>query len=168
MTPMLQPMLSEVQQEAATTRRVLDRLPEDKLSWRPHQKSMTLGQLAKHVATIPGAIAKMAEADEFEVKPGAFTFPDPANIGEIFAAHDESIRTAENYLQGLSEKSAMSMWKLKSGGRELMNIPRVAMLRTVMMNHLYHHRGQLSVYLRLLDIPVPTIYGPSADDNPFV
>lgn len=167
MTPMFQPMLLEIQQEAATTRRVLERVPESKLEWRPHKKSMTLGQLAIHIATVPGAIANLSQTDEFDTAQGNFTPPQPKSLGEIMAAHDESVRTAEDCVKNLTEQKAMATWKLKAGQRELLSMPRVGLLRSIMMNHLYHHRGQLSVYLRLLDVPLPSIYGPTADENPF-
>ena len=165
MIPMCQAMLGEIQQEAATTRRVLERVPENKLAWRPHQKSMTLGQLALHVASIPGGIAKISQSDEFDA--ANFGAPQPKSLGEIFAAHDESIRAAEDCLKALTEERAMATWTLKLGTKEVLSIPRAALLRAIMLNHWYHHRGQLSVYLRLLDVPLPSIYGPSADENPF-
>jgi uncharacterized damage-inducible protein DinB len=167
MIKMLEPMNGEIEREAATTRRVLERVPADKLTWKPHPKSMTLGQLAMHVATIPGGISKLAQVDEFEINPANFAPPVPKNSEEILAALDASVQTAQEYLGGVTESSAMGMWRAKVNGREVMCMPRAAMLRSIMLNHWYHHRGQLSVYLRLLEIPVPTIYGPSADENPF-
>ncbi len=167
MIKMLEPMNGEIEQEAATTRRVLERVPADKLTWKPHPKSMTLGQLAMHVATIPGGISKLAQVDEFEINPANFAPPVPKNSEEILAALDASVQTAQEYLGGVTESSAMGTWRAKMNGREVMCMPRATMLRSIMLNHWYHHRGQLSVYLRLLDVPVPTIYGPSADENPF-
>jgi uncharacterized damage-inducible protein DinB len=165
MIPMSQAMLGEVEQEAATTRRVLERVPENKLAWRPHQKSMTLGQLALHTASLPGGIAKVSQLDEFDA--ANFNAPQPKSLGEIFAAHDESIRAAEDCLKAMTEEKANGMWRLKKGTKEVLSMPRAALLRSIMLNHWYHHRGQLSVYLRLLDVQVPSIYGPSADENPF-
>ncbi|HTZ75691.1 MAG TPA: DinB family protein [Candidatus Aquilonibacter sp.] len=167
MIPMCEAMLGEVQQEAATTRRVLERVPEDKLSWRPHKKSMTLGQLALHLANVPGSIARISQSDEFDASKANFGAEQPKNIGEIFAAHDESIRAAEDCLRNLTEDRARAQWKLKMGPRDVFSIPRASLLRSIMLNHWYHHRGQLSVYLRLLDVALPSIYGPSADENPF-
>jgi uncharacterized damage-inducible protein DinB len=167
MIKMLEPMNGEIEQEAATTRRVLERVPADKLTWKPHPRSMSLGQLAMHVATIPAGICTIAQVDEFEVNPSNFNPPVPKSSEEILAALDTSVRTAQEYLSGVTESSAMGMWRAKVNGKEVMAMPRVAMLRSIMLNHWYHHRGQLSVYLRLLEIPVPTIYGPSADENPF-
>jgi uncharacterized damage-inducible protein DinB len=167
MITMLVPMNGEFEQEAATTRRVLERVPADKLTWKPHPTSMTLGQLAMHVATIPGGISKIAQVDDFEVNPANFNPSPPNSKEEILAALEGSVKSAQEYLCGLSESSAMGQWRAIVNGKAVMAVPRVAMLRSFMLNHWYHHRGQLSVYLRLLEIPVPTIYGPSADENPF-
>ena len=167
MIKMMEPMMGEFQQEAATTKRVLDRVPADKLAWKPHPKSMSLGQLAMHVASIPGGISRMAQLDEYEVNPANFNQPGPKDLAEIFAALDSSVKTAQDYLGGVSESAALGNWRLTANGKEVMAMPRAVMLRSIMLNHWYHHRGQLSVYLRLLDVPVPVIYGPSADENPF-
>ncbi len=167
MIAMLEPMSAEIAQEAATTKRVLERVPADKLNWKPHPKSMSLGQLAMHLAMIPGAISHLASVDAFEVNPAAFVPPEPKNRDEILAALEASVRSAQEYLGGVSESAAKGTWRATVQGREVMAMPRAVMLRTLMLNHWYHHRGQLSVYLRLLEVPVPTIYGPSADENPF-
>lgn len=167
MIPMLEPMNREIEQEAAVTKRVLERVPTDKLEWRPHPKSMSLGQLAMHIATIPLGISKVAQVDDFEPNPANFTPPTPKNRDEILAALNASVEAAREYLGGLNEPAALGTWRATIKGREIMAMPRVVMLRSLMLNHWYHHRGQLSVYLRLLEVPVPSIYGPSADDNPF-
>jgi uncharacterized damage-inducible protein DinB len=176
MTPKLQPqalpeiigeMIGEIEREAATTRRVLERVPGDKLAWKPHPKSMSLGQLAMHIATIPMGISKIARVDVFEVNPANFGPPTPANREEILAALDGAVQAAREYIGGVSDPAAKEMWRATIGGREIMAMPRAVMLRALMLNHWYHHRGQLSVYLRLLEVPVPSIYGPSADENVF-
>jgi uncharacterized damage-inducible protein DinB len=167
MISMMEPMLNELRQEAAVTRRVLERVPAGKLTWKPHAKSMTLGQLASHVATVPGAIAQISRAPQLEVNPADFTPPQPASAQEILNSFDESIKGAEARLAEISEPDALATWRVIAGGKEVMAMPRVAFFRAIMLNHWYHHRGQLSVYLRLLDIPLPSIYGPSADENPF-
>ena len=128
---------------------------------------MSLGQLALHVATIPGSLAKLARLEEFDASQASFEPPVPNDLGEIHAALDESARFAEGCLSGMSEQAALGTWRLTLRGRELFTKPRVGLLRSIMLNHWYHHRGQLSVYLRLLDVPVPVIYGRSADENPF-
>jgi uncharacterized damage-inducible protein DinB len=167
MIKMLEPMMSEIQQEAATTKRVLERVPEDKLSWKPHPKSMSLGQLALHVASIPGNISRIAQLEEFDTSQANFDPPAANNAKELLAALDASVKAAREYLGAVSESAAMGNWRLTSKGKEVFTIPRVGLIRTIMLNHWYHHRGQLSVYLRLLDVPVPAIYGRSADENPF-
>jgi uncharacterized damage-inducible protein DinB len=167
MTQMLEPMLNEFREEAAITKRVLARVPADKLAWRPHQKSMSLGQLALHIATVPGALAKISQLDEFDAAQANFNPPAPQNIEEVHAALEESIRGAEQCLSAMTEQKAMGNWRLTVNGKPGFTKSRVGMLRSIMLNHWYHHRGQLSVYLRLLDVPVPVIYGRSADENPF-
>jgi uncharacterized damage-inducible protein DinB len=160
--------IAELDQEAQITRRLLERLPEDKLTWKPHPKSMTLGQLALHTATIPGGIATVSTPDIFELDPSRFgNSPQPANVAEIGKAFEDNVATAKTYLEGLSGDQYEAIWRARVGGQEVMAMPRKWVLRSIMFNHLYHHRGQLSVYLRLLDIPVPVIYGASADENPF-
>ena len=163
----MKPLSGELEQEAVTTKRVLERVPADKLGWKPHPKSMSLGQLAMHIATIPKGISEIARLDTLEPNPANFNIPQPQSREEILGALDASVRAAVDYLGGLNETAANGTWRAVAGGREVMAMPRAVMLRALMLNHWYHHRGQLSVYLRLLDVPVPSIYGPSADDNPF-
>ena len=161
------PMLNEFRQEVATTKRVLERVPEQKLSWKPHAKSMTLGQLALHIASVPGSVARILQQDSFDVSQGNFVPPQPKSMQEVLTAFEQSVCDAEQCLQSMTDDRARGNWRLLRGERELMSLPRVGFARSIMMNHWYHHRGQLSVYLRLLDVPLPVIYGPSADENPF-
>lgn len=163
----LQSMLQEFNQEAATTKRVLDRVPADKLGWQPHARSMSLGQLALHVATVPGGIAQITTPDVFDVSKNDFNPPSPKSCEEISAALEQSMKTVEQTLAQCPAGTAEASWHLMAGDKELFTLPRVAVWRSLMLNHWYHHRGQLSVYLRMLDVPVPSIYGPSADENPF-
>ncbi len=167
MTKMIEPMLNEFREETVITRRVLERVPADKLSWRPHPKSMSLGQLALHVASIPGALARIAQLEEFDAAKATFDPPAPGDVKEIHATLDQSVRSAEECLSGMSEQAAQGNWRLTFGGKKVFTKPRVGVLRSIMLNHWYHHRGQLSVYLRLLEVTVPVIYGRSADENPF-
>jgi uncharacterized damage-inducible protein DinB len=167
MTKMMEPVINEFRAEAKTTERVLKTVPNEKLSWKPHPKSLSLGQLALHIATVPGATARMLQKDEHEVNPDALRFQDPQNTEEIRNTFQQSVTDAEAFLCGLSEEQAMGRFTLKAGARKIFTEPRLGVVRMIMMSHLYHHRGQLSVYLRLLDVPVPSIYGPSADENPF-
>ena len=160
-------LLNEFREEAKITRRSLERVPEEKLAWKPHAKSMTLGQLAMHVATIPGAIARLAQQDSFDVVKGSFVPPQPNSKQDVLTAYEESVQGAEQFLTQLTDESARATWRLMKGDRELFNQPRSGVVRTIMLNHWYHHRGQMSVYLRLLDVPLPVIYGRSADEDPF-
>ena len=166
-TNILTPMLQEFRAEVVITKRLLDCVPADKLTWKPHAKSMTLGQLAGHVAAIPGRISSMAQQDSFDVLKGSFVPPQPNSLAEILASFEQSVRDAEQNLQGMTEEHLAGKFRLMKGDRELFNQPRSGILRTIMLNHWYHHRGQLSVYLRLLDVPLPVIYGRSADTDPF-
>jgi len=167
MASMMEPMLNEFREEAATTKRALQRVPADKLGWKPHPKSMSLGQLSLHIATIPGGLSRLAQLDGFDVTQGNFDPPQPKNMEEVLAAHEQSVLEAEKCFQCMTEQQAQASWRLTKKDKEIFSKPRIAILRSILLNHWYHHRGQLSVYLRLLDVPVPVIYGRSADENPF-
>jgi uncharacterized damage-inducible protein DinB len=156
----------ELEQEAKTTRRVLERVPADKLGWKPHPKSYSLGQLALHIAQTPGVMAGFVSGPELEMK-GEFEQAEATSSAQILSELENSLTRAKDVLRSLDDQTLMSNWTLKGGGKTLMTIPRMAVVRTLMLNHWYHHRGQLSVYLRQLNTPVPAIYGPSADENPF-
>ena len=158
-------LIQEFEAEARTTRRVLERVPSDKLAWTPHTKSMSLGRLAMHVATAPAAISSWPIGDQYEFKGGAP--PVPGTTAEIVAAHDQGVEQVKANLHKIGDGGLAAPWSALAGGKTLMTMPKAALLRTLLMNHTYHHRGQLSVYLRLLDVPVPPIYGPSADESPF-
>ena len=158
-------VIAELEQEAVSTRRALERIPEDRLSWRPHARSMTLGQLALHIAATPAGIARMAAADSSEA-PG-FGPTAPGSKAEVLAAHEESLRVATAFLRGLDNERAEAPWTMLRGGAAVFTVSRIELIRMIMLRHVYHHRGELCVYLRLLDVPVPAIYGPSADENPF-
>jgi len=164
--PIIETLLQELEQEAATTRRVLERVPDADLGWKPHPKSMSLGQLALHIATVPAAVAEIASGPGLETPP-AFEQPAAQTAAELVPTLQQSVARARTLLGGMDDGLALELWTLKSGGQVLMTLPRAAFLRAVMLNHWYHHRGQLSVYLRQLNVPVPSIYGPSADENPF-
>jgi uncharacterized damage-inducible protein DinB len=163
--PAITSLLQELEQEAQTTKRVLERVPSDQLAWKPHPKSMSLGQLALHVATVPGMVAAIAAQPE--VQTPQFTQPSATSSAELVPALDASVAKAKELLGGMDDATLGATWRLKRGDREILAIPRGAVLRSIMLNHWYHHRGQLSVYLRQLNVPVPSIYGPSADENPF-
>jgi uncharacterized damage-inducible protein DinB len=165
--PLIDGLLQELEQEAQTTRRVLERVPENKLSWRPHPKARSLGELALHIATVPGGVAALASSPSPAQAPD-FKDPAPKSASELVPTLDQSIASARKLLGGMDDSTLMSTWRLMRGDRELLAVPRVALLRSVMLNHWYHHRGQLTAYLRELDVPIPSIYGPSADENPFM
>ena len=162
---MIDVLIAEMDQEARNTARVLERVPGTQLSWRPHPKSMTLGQLALHVATIPALVAELAVQSAIE--PPRFTQPEAATAEELVPALEASLSRARALLVGLDDAALLETWRLVSEGKELMAMPRAAFIRSIMLNHWYHHRGQLLVYLRLHDVPVPSVYGPSADEDPF-
>jgi uncharacterized damage-inducible protein DinB len=167
MTRLIEPLLAEMEQEAETTRRVLERVPDDKLSWKPHEKSMTLGQLALHVASIPASVAGILSKDRMDVSEAKSSPPDAESADMLVPQLEKSLRAAKDSFGGLDDAGATAIWTLHRGDKELIVAPRIAMIRTLALNHWYHHRAQLGVYLRLLDIPVPAVYGRSADENPF-
>jgi uncharacterized damage-inducible protein DinB len=160
-------MLQELDQEAATTRRLLERVPDDRLGWRPHPKARTLGELALHVAAVPGVVASFACNPSPVQVPKFDGDPTPASAAALVPALEQSIANAKARVGALDDAALEENWRLVNGERELFAAPRGAFLRSVMLNHWYHHRGQLAAYLREIDVPIPSIYGPSADENPF-
>lgn len=161
-----QALLPEFDQEMATTRRLLERVPDDKFDWKPHDKSGTMGWLAGHVATLPflGTVALTQDSIDMASAPRP---PKANNRADLLATFDKTAAEARKAIAAASDEHLMKSWSLINGGKTLLTLPRVAVLRGFFMNHLIHHRGQLSVYLRLNNVPVPSIYGPSADENPF-
>ena len=160
-----QSMLAEFEVQVKVTRRFLERLPEDKLTWKPHEKSMTAGQLAYHLATVPGGIVRFVRNNPAQV-PQNFTFPQPSSCEEILKALDENIAAVREVLPQFDDAAMHESWHLMAGDKELAVQPRGLFLRDVMLSHWYQHRGQFSVYLRLLNIAVPASWGPSADEPP--
>ena len=160
-------LIQELEQEAGNTRRTLERVPEDQLAWKPHEKSPSLGQLALHIATLPGAITEVALKPTFEAGPRP-PRPSAGNRAELLEAFDKSLAQAKARLGALDDSALGVTWKMMNGDQVVMTLPRAAVFRTILLNHWYHHRGQLTVYLRLLGVPLPAIYGPSADETPFV
>ncbi len=161
------PLLAELEKEAEVTRAFLESVPADKLDWRPHDKSMTLGELALHIASLPASMCDFAAADSFDMENVDHQPASPESAEALLPKFQESVEAAASYLGALDDEKAMQEWRLFKGDEELFSVPRIALLRSMLFNHWYHHRGQLSVYLRLLDIPVPVAYGPTADANPF-
>jgi uncharacterized damage-inducible protein DinB len=155
-------LITELRNEAATTRRVLERVPPASLGWKPHAKSRTLGEIATHIVTIPGLFLAPLDGDEFSYD--AYS-GQTDTVPAILATWDRNIARALETLGGLSEERLLAPWRFRYGGRVIFDRPRHLLIRSVALNHLIHHRGQLTVYLRLLDVPVPPIYGPTADET---
>ena len=163
---MCEPLAAELRQEAATTRRMLERVPDDKFGWKPHEKSMTLGNLAAHIAQLPNLIAPALTQDELDFNAGGFKPFKPSNVAELLEEFDRNISAVAELLQSQPDERMNDNWRLRSGDMVLFEMPRAAVIRTMALNHIVHHRGQLSVYLRLLDVPLPSVYGPTADEGP--
>lgn len=159
-------ILAEMDQEAETTKRLFNVIPDDKLGWRPHPKARSLGELAMHIATIPASVAEIADGDTKEA--GTFPVdPEATSREQILAIFAENLEKGKQIVAATDDTKAMSDWSLTKDGNTLMTMPRAGFWRMVLLNHNYHHRGQLSAYLRELDVELPSIYGPSADTNPF-
>jgi uncharacterized damage-inducible protein DinB len=162
-------LLPEFDHEMASTRKALERVPEDKLAWKPHERSMTLGRLASHVAELPGWASEMAGEDFFDVAPpdgqSKYRALNAGSRQEILDAFDAGVREARGRIAAIGDDAMGAPWSLKRGGETLFTQPRASVLRSWLLNHVIHHRGQLTVYLRLTGTPVPSIYGPSADES---
>jgi uncharacterized damage-inducible protein DinB len=168
--PIHQSLLGEFDQEMAKTRKALERVPEDKFEWAPHGKSMKLGRLAQHLAEMPVWIKETLERDSLDVAPEGKSFSPPAvrNREELLALFDKNVAAGRQALASITDDAhLMKTWRLEANGKVLFSMPRAQTLRAFVMNHIIHHRGQLTVYLRLNDVPVPALYGPSADEPGF-
>jgi uncharacterized damage-inducible protein DinB len=159
-------LAAELRQEAKATRRILERVPEGSFDWKPHEKSMSLGRLAGHVAELPSLIAPALTQPELNFATGQYQPFNPTSTAELLEKFDRNIETAAGLLGQQSDESLKDEWRLASGDQTFFKGPRAAAVRALAFSHIVHHRGQLSVYLRLLDVPVPSIYGPSADEMP--
>ncbi len=165
---MAQTMLEQFKQEAAGTRKALERVPFEKAEWAPHEKSMTLGRLAGHIAEMPAWGVSILTTDEFDMAPPdgePYKPPVHESIDDVLATFDQGVSAVEAALPGVTDEAWADHWSLKSGGEEVMGGPRGELFRNMVTNHIIHHRGQLTVYLRLCDVPVPGMYGPSADEK---
>jgi uncharacterized damage-inducible protein DinB len=158
----IDPILTELASEMATTRRLLERAPDAKFGWKPHEKSMTLGRLTGHIAELPGWVGTIVDKSGFDFGGGHSPF-SPASTAELLTAFDKHVALATQALKPLTDKALMETWRLTKQGQLIMEMPRFGVVRTLLLNHVIHHRGQLSVYLRLLNVPLPSIYGPTAD-----
>jgi len=162
-----QSLLPEFDQEMANTRKVLDRIPDDKLTWKPHEKSYSMGRLAGHVANLIHWTELTLQQDSFDLAPPAGqpnVRPEPTSRKEILEAFEKNVTKARTLIEKTSDADFMKPWSLLKGGQKMFTMPRIVVLRSFVMNHEIHHRAQLIVYLRLNNIPVPGLYGPSADE----
>jgi len=163
-------ILPEFENEMANTRKTLERVPDDKFAWKPHEKSMSLGGLSTHLANIPSWTTHTFEKDELDIAPpGAppFRMEEAKSRADVLEAFDKNVAAAREALAAAGDEVWMGSWSLLKGGNKIMTLPRAAVMRGFVISHLIHHRAQLGVYLRLLDVPVPAIYGPSADEGSF-
>ncbi|MDP9114820.1 MAG: DinB family protein [Acidobacteriota bacterium] len=157
-------LLPEFDYEMATARKVIERVPDDKFGYKPHDKSMTMGRLASHIAEMPTWATSGITLDSLDLAGGYKPF-EAASRAELLASFDKNVAGARTAIAGASDETLMKNWSLKNGDKTLMTMPKIAVVRTFVMNHVIHHRGQLSVYLRLNNVAVPSIYGPSADEG---
>ena len=162
-----QALLPEFDYEMANTRKTLERVPDDKFEWRAHEKSFSMGSVASHLANLPSWISIATGMDSFDMAPGGQPLKTPPlhSRREVLDTFDKNIAEARKALQSETDEHVLQNWKLLSNDNEVLVMPRVAVLRSFVMNHIIHHRAQLTVYLRLNDIPVPSLYGPSADEE---
>ena len=164
---LVEAFLEEFELEVANTRRALERVPEARFSWTPHRKSWTLAQLASHIAEIPSWVGAMIHMDEMDLE-GEFEEYQPflaRSRGELLQKFDESVREARRSLEQASDGKLSETWRLRRGDKVLFEASRLQAIKSTLINHSIQHRGQLTVYLRLNDVPVPGLYGPSADES---
>ncbi|HSM76722.1 MAG TPA: DinB family protein [Bryobacteraceae bacterium] len=159
-------MLPEFEQEMASTRKILERVPDNKFEFKPHEKSMAMGRLAGHIAELPGWGAHTLQVDLLEIEPGQQGF-SPSTRKELMETFEKGVKETRELLANVSDEELQKVWTLKFGGQTIMSIPKVQVLRGMVINHLIHHRAQLGVYLRLNDVELPGMYGPSADEMKF-
>jgi uncharacterized damage-inducible protein DinB len=163
-------LLPEFDNEIAGTRKTLERVPYEKFDWKPHEKSTAMGGLATHLSNIPTWAVLTVDQDSLDLAPGGKPMPPPEtpkSQADLLATFDANAAKARAAIAGASDAELFKPWTLMRNGNTLLTLPKIAVLRSFVMNHLIHHRAQLGVYLRLNDIPVPSIYGPSADESPF-
>lgn len=158
-------LIAELEHEGATTRKVLERIPPETFDWKPHEKSMTMGRLASHCAEMFGWTKETLKQDVLDFANSDYKPFEPKSTDELLAFFDEHIAVAKRILGETPDETFFTEWTMRNGDQVYFTLPKVAVMRSFVMNHIIHHRGQLSVYLRLNDIPVPSIYGPSADEG---
>ena len=164
---LIKSLIAEIENETLSTKKILAIVPEDKFDWRPHTKSMTIKQLATHVANLSAWAGLIANTDYLVFLDGSFKHPDINNVEGLLKELETGTQQSITALQNISEDDLLNkQWVLRAGDKVLLELPKYTFIRSMALNHTYHHRAQLSVYLRLLDIPIPGIYGPSADEMP--
>lgn len=159
-----QSLIAELQHEAASTKRILEKVPEGKFDWKPHPKSMTLGRLASHVAELPGFLNSILTMDEVDFAKGDYKPSFATTPEELKAVFQQKLDEVLKTLQNTTDEKMHTNFTLRSGDHVIATVPRIVAVRSMALNHIIHHRGQIAVYLRLLDVPVPGMYGPSADE----
>jgi uncharacterized damage-inducible protein DinB len=164
-----QALLPEFDHEMANTRKTLERVPDEKFAWKPHDKSSAMGALAGHLANLPSWGSLTLSSDSFDMAPGGEPVKTPplGSGKDVLTKFDENVAATRAAIAGASDQDLFKPWMLMSNGNTILTMPKIAVLRSFVMNHMIHHRAQLGVYLRLNDIPVPSIYGPSADESAF-
>jgi uncharacterized damage-inducible protein DinB len=166
--PITDHLLPEFDQEMANTRKLLERVPEDRFTWKPHVKSFDMRRLATHVAEIPSWAVMTVAQDSIDLNPpggSQYKSPEISTRQDLLELFDKNVKEARAAIAGASDEHLAKPWSLLSGGHSILSMPRTAVLRTFVMSHHIHHRAQLGVYLRMNDVPLPAIYGPSADDS---
>ena len=164
--PLSQILFSELKHEAANTRKVLERVPTEHFDWKPHEKSSSLGRLAAHIAQLTSWLDLIVNAEELDFATRNYIPPKVTNSTELLQSFEDHIEKAKAVLQNnITDEDLMEKWTLKDGEKVFFTLPKIFALRSMVFNHIVHHRAQLGVYLRLLDIPVPSIYGPTADEQ---
>jgi uncharacterized damage-inducible protein DinB len=164
--PIAQALLPEFDYEMATTRKMIERFPEDKVEWRPHDTCMTLGRLAGHMSELAGWVVPTVNQDELVLDP-SYEPNVMKSRAETLKQFDENVKSSRAAIAGASDETLMRPWSLVAGGKTVMTMPKVAVLRSFVMNHMIHHRGQLAAFYRIAGVPIPSIYGPSKDEKPF-
>jgi len=159
-----QALSAELKMEAANTRKIMERVPCERNDWKPHEKSMKLGNLANHICDLPGWVTMVISTSELDLAARDYKPVIPATTEELLAHHDKTLQTALDTLANTADDVMSQPWTLRRGDHIMFSMPKAVVIRSMALSHMYHHRGQLSVYLRLLDVPVPGMYGPSSDD----
>lgn len=161
-------LLPEFDHEMGTTRKLLERVPLQRQDWKPHPKSMTLGMLVSHLVSLPNWVSAIIERETFDLSSSSNLASQPyESVPQMLQAFDQNVVGARAQVASRTDAELLAAWTLRRDGHELFTVPKVSVFKMFLLNHLIHHRGQLSVYLRLLDVPIPSIYGPSADDDTF-